>query len=106
MNHPAVIVLVVAVVILVAAAAYFYSRQRRSKLLREHFGPEYDRVVRQENNVRRAEGVLEFREQAREPWRFASSHVPIRPLLRSIGMQSNDSLSTTRPEQLCKQISW
>lgn len=66
MNHPAVIVLIVAVVILVAAAAYFYSRQRRSKLLREHFGPEYDRVVRQERNVRRAEGVLEFREEARE----------------------------------------
>jgi hypothetical protein len=66
MNHPAVIVLIVAVVIGVAAAAYFYARQRRSKLLREHFGPEYDRVVRQEKNVRRAEGVLEFREQARE----------------------------------------
>jgi hypothetical protein len=66
MNHPAIIILIVAAVIVVAAAAYFYSRQRRSKLLREHFGPEYDRVVRQERNVRRAEGVLEFREGARE----------------------------------------
>ena len=66
MNHPALIILIVAVVILVAGAAYFYSRERRSRLLREHFGPEYDRVVGQQKSVRKGEGVLQFREKARE----------------------------------------
>jgi hypothetical protein len=66
MNHTVLIVLIVAVVILAAAAAYSYSRERRSRLLREHFGPEYDRVVGQQKSVRKAEGVLQFREKARE----------------------------------------
>jgi hypothetical protein len=66
MNHPAVIILIAAVVILAVVAAYFYSRERRSRLLREHFGPEYDRVVGEQKSVRRAEGVLQFREKARE----------------------------------------
>jgi hypothetical protein len=76
MNHSAeVLVIVAGVVILAAIAAYFYSRQKRSQLLRRRFGPEYDRVVRQEQSVRRAEGVLAFREQARET-------LDIRPLSR------------------------
>jgi hypothetical protein len=77
MNHLAEVVVIVAgLVVLATVAAYFYSRQRRSQLLRRHFGPEYDRVVRQEHSVRRAEGVLEFREQARET-------LEIRPLSRA-----------------------
>ena len=76
MNHPAVIILIVAVVLLAAAAAYFYSRERRSRLLREHFGPEYDRVVGQQKSVRKAEGVLQFREKAHEA-------LEIRPLSRA-----------------------
>ena len=76
MNHPAVVILIVAVVILAAVAAYFYSRERRSRLLREHFGPEYDRVVGQQKSVRQAEGVLQFRERARET-------LEIRPLSRT-----------------------
>jgi hypothetical protein len=75
MNHPGVVILIVAVVVLAAAVAYYYSRRRRSRLLREHFGPEYVRVLNKERNVRRAEGVLEFREQARES-------LDIRPLSR------------------------
>jgi hypothetical protein len=77
MNHPVAVVVVVVVLVGVAAvAAFVYSRQRRSKLLREHYGPEYDRVVGKEKNVRRAEGVLEFREKAREM-------LEIRPLSRT-----------------------
>jgi hypothetical protein len=75
MNHPGVVILIVAVVVLAAAVAYYYSRQRRTRLLREHFGPEYVRVLNKERSVRRAEGVLEFREQARES-------LDIRPLSR------------------------
>ncbi len=77
MDHPAAVILIVATVVIVAAgAAYFYWSKRRSKQLREHFGPEYDRVVGQEKSVRHAEGVLEFREKAREK-------LEIRPLSRA-----------------------
>ena len=56
----------IALALLAGISAWFYMRHRRSRLLRERFGPEYERVVRQEGNVRRGEGVLEFREKKRE----------------------------------------
>jgi hypothetical protein len=65
-QHTGVILIGVALALVAGVAAWFYSRQRRSRLLRERFGPEYDRVVRQEGNIRRGEGVLEFREKKRE----------------------------------------
>jgi len=61
-----VIALVVIAVIAVAVIAFFASRKRRSQQLRARFGPEYDRVVRQEGDPRKAEGVLEFRQKRRE----------------------------------------
>jgi hypothetical protein len=61
-----IILIGVAFALIAAVAAWFYSRQRRSRLLRARFGPEYDRVIRQEGNIRRGEGVLEFRERKRE----------------------------------------
>lgn len=77
MNHAAVLVLVVVVIIaVIAVAAYFYSRERRSKLLKEHFGPEYDRVVEKEKDVRRAEATLAMRTRARKAFQ-------IRPLAPS-----------------------
>jgi len=78
MNHSVGVLLIVVTVVMVllGVAAHYYSNQRRTKLLRRHFGPEYDRVVRQKRNVRQAEGVLEFREKAREA-------LQIRPLPRS-----------------------
>jgi hypothetical protein len=72
MNHPAIVVLIIAAAVILATVAYLYSRRRRSQLLRERFGPEYDRVVGQEKSVRRAEGVLEFREKARETLQIRS----------------------------------
>ena len=72
--------IVVAVAVAVAAVAvimgWLYSRKHRTRILRERFGPEYDRVVHQEGNQRRAEGLLEFRQERRE--RFV-----IRPLERA-----------------------
>jgi FtsZ-interacting cell division protein ZipA len=61
-----VIAVVVIAVIVVAVIAFLASRKRRSRQLRERFGPEYDRVVRQEGDPRKAEGVLEFRQKRRE----------------------------------------
>ena len=61
-----VVFITIALVLLVGIVAWLYFRYRQSKLLRERFGPEYDRVVRKEGNVRRGESVLQFREKKRE----------------------------------------
>lgn len=67
MDQPTAIVFVaIAIALLAGISLWLYLRHRRSLSLRERFGPEYDRVVRQEGNVRRGEGVLEFREKKRE----------------------------------------
>jgi len=66
-QHQVVILLAVVVVIAAVAVAIFLVLQRRrSQKLRERFGPEYDRVVRQEGNIRRGEDVLQFRATRRE----------------------------------------
>jgi hypothetical protein len=76
MNHPAILILIlIAAVIIAAAVAFSFATRRRSRLLRERFGPEYDRVLGLEKSVHRTEGVLEFREKARET-------LHIRPLSR------------------------
>ncbi len=61
----AIVVIIIAFIV-IAAIAFAASRKRRSQKLRERFGPEYDRVVRQEGDPRKAEGVLEFRQKRRE----------------------------------------
>lgn len=73
MNHSQVLItilIVVVVLIIAAAVAYVSSRKRRSQRLRAKFGPEYDRVVRQQGDPRRAEGVLEFREKRHQQFRL------------------------------------
>jgi FtsZ-interacting cell division protein ZipA len=57
------IVVVIVAVIVIAIVGFLAMRKRRSQKLRERFGPEYDRVVRGEGDVRKGEGVLEFREK-------------------------------------------
>lgn len=69
-NRLILIVIVVIVVAAIAAFAFVTSRKRRSLKLRERFGPEYDRVVKQEGDERKAEGVLEFREKRREKFKL------------------------------------
>ena len=62
------LLMVIGVIALIAVAGilFFAMRKRRSQKLRERFGPEYDRVVKQEGDPRKAEGVLEFRQKRRE----------------------------------------
>lgn len=64
------IAIVLIALIVIAAIAFIASRKRRSMKLREHFGPEYDRVLQQEGDARKAEGVLEFREKRREKFKI------------------------------------
>jgi len=68
-----IIIAVIAGVVMVAVSGFLVARRRRSQQLRECFGPEYDRVVKKEGEVRRAEGVLEIRAKRREKF-------PIHPL--------------------------
>ena len=68
-NQLLVVVVVIIAVVVVAAIAFVTSRKRRSEKLRERFGPEYDRVLQQEGDRRKAEGVLEFREKRREKFK-------------------------------------
>lgn len=65
-----IVVVVIVVAVAVAVIGFFLMRKRRSRSLRERFGPEYDRVVQKEGNVRRAEDVLQFRAQRREKLRI------------------------------------
>jgi FtsZ-interacting cell division protein ZipA len=62
----AIVIGVVAAVAVVGVISFLMSRKRRSQQLRERFGPEYDRVLKKEGEVRRAEGVLEIRAKRRE----------------------------------------
>jgi FtsZ-interacting cell division protein ZipA len=85
------IVAVIAVVAVVGVIGFFLGRKRRTQQLRQRFGPEYDRVLKKEGQVARAEGVLDIRAKRRdkfalhplteatradfaERWRLAQSH--------------------------------
>jgi hypothetical protein len=61
---------VVIAIVVIGAIAYVTSRKRRSVQLKERFGPEYDRVLREQGDARKAEGVLEFREKRREKFKI------------------------------------
>jgi hypothetical protein len=62
---PKLIVLAVAVVLIIAVSGWLYLRKRRSTTagLRQRFGPEYERAVREHGSERRAEAKLADREK-------------------------------------------
>jgi hypothetical protein len=51
------------VIILIVAAAVIVSRRRKSDQLKQQFGPEYERAVKQHGDARHAEAVLAEREK-------------------------------------------
>jgi hypothetical protein len=65
MDNTTILAIVVAIVVLLALAAivWFILKKQRTQKLRDRFGPEYRRVVRDEGNARKAERVLEEREK-------------------------------------------
>jgi FtsZ-interacting cell division protein ZipA len=73
-----ILVVAVAVVAAVAAVGFVLARKRRSEQLRERFGPEYDRVVKKEGEVARAEGVLAMRASRHEKFPLHALTSPIR----------------------------
>lgn len=76
MNQTTAIVLIVGLVV-VLAIAWMYFRQKRSKALRTHFGPEYDRLIHEKGNRGRAEAELDQRERR-------VKRLTIRPLPRDV----------------------
>lgn len=70
MNSAQILVIaIIVVVIVVAVLISITARKRRSQKLRERFGPEYDRVVKNEGDVHKGEQVLEFRQKHREKFK-------------------------------------
>ncbi len=65
-----ILIAVVVAVVVIAAISFILSRKRRSQQLKERFGPEYDRVLKKEGEVRRAEGVLEIRAKRRDKFQI------------------------------------
>src|SRR5262245_30413132 len=61
-NPKAVLILVVALVV-VALGSWAYTRAQRRRVLVRKYGPEYDRLVRDKGDPRRAEKELEDREK-------------------------------------------
>lgn len=62
MNPLTVTVIVIAALVIVAAAI-IYIRKKRTRRLRNQFGPEYDRLVKTQGNPQRAEEELLGREK-------------------------------------------
>jgi hypothetical protein len=62
--------ILLAVVLLVAVAGWIFYRQQRSKKLRSHFGPEYDRASMLYGGSAKAEDVLEARQKRMEKVRI------------------------------------
>jgi hypothetical protein len=58
MTTPQIIGLIVLAAVIVIAAAWFANRRNRTRHLREHFGPEYDRRVAETGNRDKAEAEL------------------------------------------------
>lgn len=62
MDQTVVWVAVAILIVVAVGALWFVYEQRRRRGLKEHFGPEYERVVAEEGNERRADRVLSDRE--------------------------------------------
>lgn len=67
------IVIVVAIVVVAAVVMAMVARQRRTRMLRQRFGPEYDRTVQERDDRRAAEADLLDRQKERD-------RLDIRPL--------------------------
>jgi hypothetical protein len=63
MDPKIVTAIVIAAAVLILVGVILYTRRNRSAQLKEKFGPEYDRVVRQHGDPKLAENVLAERER-------------------------------------------
>jgi len=106
MNHyqVTIIVAVVAVLVVVGVIGFLLTRKRRTQLLRERFGPEYDRVVKKEGDVHQAEAVLQFRRNAEKSSKSNPFLQQLARISRCVGLQFNPSLLTILKAPFPKRI--
>jgi FtsZ-interacting cell division protein ZipA len=101
---------IVVIAILVVIAALLIERKRRSDRLRQQFGPEYDRTLRQHGDARQAEAVLLEREKRVEKFsirplsptdreRFASEWADVQKRF-----VDDPSLAVTQAEKLVTTV--
>ena len=63
MQPSTLIAIGIGIVVLLVLVGWLVERKRRSEKLRQKFGPEYDRVVLQQGDARKAEALLAEREK-------------------------------------------
>jgi len=63
MDSRILFLIVAVVVVAVAIGAWFYLQKQRAERLRSRFGPEYDHVVKERGDQKRAEAALEMRQK-------------------------------------------
>lgn len=63
MDQKILLPIIIVIVAIILIAAFLIMRKRRSEQLKQHFGPEYDRVLQQHGDARHAEAVLADREK-------------------------------------------
>lgn len=66
------VIVLVAVIVIAAVVLWAFLQKRRTTTLRNRFGPEYDRTVRETGNTTRAEKELENRAERTEKYRIHS----------------------------------
>ena len=89
MQNQVVLIVVIALVIAVGVAVWFYTQRRRTQGLKERFGPEYDRAVRQTDDRGSAEEKLKERQARVE-------HLNLRPLAAKERDQFSESWRATQ----------
>src|SRR5580704_15732305 len=105
-----ILIAVIVAVAVIAVISFVLARKRRSQQLRERFGPEYDRVLKREGEVRRAEGVLEIRAKRRDKFELRpltpGTHSDLASRWRSVQTQFVDSPkgSVAAADQLVSEL--
>jgi hypothetical protein len=102
--------LIIAVVVLIAVVAWLVLDRRRSMRLKSHFGPEYERTVRESGDRRRAEEDLERRQKRVE--KLHIQPLPIRDRERFLGAWKADQArfvddpagAVTEADQLVQEV--
>ena len=101
------LIAVIVAVVVVAVISFLLARKRRSQQLRARFGPEYDRVVNKEGEVRRAEGVLDMRaKRCARNLLCVRCPKPTAWILPNVGEPCKHNLSTNLRERWRRPTPW
>src|ERR687885_1231748 len=66
MNATVIAIVIVLLIVIAVLAVLYIQRQRRSRALKERFGPEYDRTVEETGGRQKAEAELQQRQERRQ----------------------------------------